>query len=304
METINYLPTEERTIDQQYSDLIMEVMKNGKNMFSSNHSENAKFIIGHKMVFDMKNGFPLIIERDFSRGFKGALGEHIAFLNGAQTLEELVSFGCPKSWWQDWVTEKKCADFGLMSGDLGPGSYGPGWTKFPTPDGKFFNQIESIQNQIRKTPWIRTHVIDPWIPYYTASYNDNFARKVVVAPCHGWIRVFVNPEKGTLDILHKQRSADVLVGLASNLVQYAAFGLMLAKSLGYTFETLTYIIEDAHIYERQYEFVDRILSQQPQFLPTVKLNKKLDRIEDYRIEDFLLEDYYPQDVSYKIPTPV
>ncbi len=302
MNTINYMPFSERNPDFQYLGLLKKIWMEGEET-TVIHGEKAKYLQMQTLVFEMSNGFPLITERDFEKGFFGAMGEHIGFLNGARTLEELISFGCPKIYWDKWVTKEKCNHFGLEEGDLGPGSYGPGWARVPTPDGKFFDQIENIQNQIRKSPFIRTHKIDPWIPYYTASGNKEFPRRVVVAPCHGWIRVFVDEEKKTIDILHTQRSADVLVGLVSNIVQYAGFGLMLSQTLGYTFRRLNYMIEDAHIYESQYKYVDEVLSRPTERFPTIKLNKTLERIQDYRKTDFSIEDYYPGEKMF-LDTPV
>jgi len=300
---INYMPFEERTVDSQYSDLLLEIMRNGKDV-PSIQGERAKRITSHLMKFNMSNGFPVITERDLRKTFKGALGEHIGFLNGARTIDELKNYGCPRVYWERWVTAEKCANFGLEAGDLGPGSYGPAWTKVPTPDGRFFNQIENIQNQIKKSPFIRTHRIDPWIPYFTASWNPDFPRKVVVAPCHGWIKVFVDEETKTLSIHHNQRSADVPVGLVGNMIQYAAFGLMLASILGYTFEELTYFIEDAHIYESQFTYVEELISRPTERFPTVRLNEQKERLEDFRKSSFdLYEDYLPGP-EMMIPTPV
>lgn len=299
---IIYLPFEERTVDTQYSDLLFEIMKNGKER-QVIQNEKAKEIHGYKMRFKMQNGFPVTTERDLSKGYKAALGEHIGFLNGARTLDTLELYGCPRVFWERWVTKEKCEFFGLEEGDLGDGSYGAAWTHFPTHDGRFFNQIENIQNQIRKMPFIRTHRVEPWIPYFNASMNEEFPRRTVVAPCHGWIRVFVDSEEKTISILHKQRSADAPVGLVFNLVQYAAFGTMLAATLGYRFEELIYDIEDAHIYESQYSYVEELISRPKLKLPTISLTTNKDRIEDFRKNDFELSDYYPNP-PMKIPTPV
>jgi thymidylate synthase len=302
--TIEYLPFKDRKPDYQYKDLVKKVFEQGEES-KVIHGEKAKYLQMQTMVFEMENGFPLITERDFGKGFRGASGEHIAFLNGARTLEELIHYGCPKIYWEKWVTKEKCEIFGLNEGDLGPGSYGPGWTHVPTPDGKFFNQIDNIQQQIKRAPFLRTHRIDPWIPYYasTSTQNYDFPRKVVVAPCHGWIRVFVNDETKTIDIGHTQRSADILVGLVSNIIQYADFGLMLSQTLGYKFRRLNYVIEDAHIYESQYDYVEELLSRDTNCFPTVTLPETKSRIEDYRKTDFILEDYYPGE-KMVIPTPI
>lgn len=301
-----YRPVDNRVPDTQYRDLLDKILREGKKMMPIQGDLSYK-LIGQKMEFDMKNGFPLITERDMTKNFKGALGEHIAFLNGARTLEELKSYGCPEVFWKPWVTEKKCADFGLVEGDLGPGSYGPGWTAVPTPDGRTFNQITNLIHQIKTMPYLRTHVIDPWIPYYTCARNPDFPRQVVVAPCHGWIHVHIYEEDGTFEIEHKQRSADTAVGLALNMVQYAAFGLMLERLLGYTFTTLHYYISDAHIYSQQIPAVEQMLATTPKILPTVLFSDDAptDEITSFRKQHFLLSDYKPNIIAFdKISTAI
>jgi thymidylate synthase len=283
----NYLPVEQRTPDSQYQDLLSDIMENGRNLRPI-QGERAKMVPGAQMRFKMENGFPIINERDLSGNmFNGALAEHIAFLNGARTQEELEAFGC--KWWERWVTEEKCATFGLEPGDLGPGSYGAGWTNFPTAEGEPFDQIEHVVRQIKERPYLRTHEITPWIPQYTIQHSE-LDRKVVVAPCHGWIHVLAFPDDKEFVIVHKQRSGDIPVGVPFNLIE------------DYTFTEIVYNINDAHIYESQYEKVGELIKREPRTLGTVTLKNTLDNIKDYRPDDFDLSDYFPHK-RMLIPTP-
>ena len=48
--------------------------------------ERARMLVGQQLRYKLENGFPVITERDLSGSlFRGALSEHIAFLNGART---------------------------------------------------------------------------------------------------------------------------------------------------------------------------------------------------------------------------
>lgn len=299
-----YLPYPKRSPDSQYQDLLRRILTEGTEV-KPIQGEKAKMIMGLQLRYDLKNGFPVIIERDMSGKFFGfALAEHIAFLNGAQTQAELEKFGCP--FWKRWVTKEKCATFGLEEGDLGPGSYGAAWAKFPTAEGKPFDQIEHVVRQIKERPYLRTHVISPWIPQYTIQH-EGLTRKVVVAPCHGWIHVIAFPESRELRVHHFQRSSDMPVGVPFNMIQYAAFGLMLEKLTGYTFVEYVHTFSDGHIYESQYESVEKLISRPPRRLPTVRLDEKatakITNIKDFRPEHFILEDYEPYE-KMVIPTPV
>ncbi|MDB4984203.1 MAG: thyA [Patescibacteria group bacterium] len=303
-----YLPTSERVPDEQYRNLLKTILEKGKKMMPI-HGQAAWRLVGHRMEFDMKNGFPVITERDMSRNWKGAIGELVAFLNGARTLDEFVSFGGPKVAWEGTVTEEKCRIFGLEAGDLGPGSYGPGWTAVPTPYGIPFNQVDNLVNQIRKMPHLRTHVLDPWIPYFTCNANAEFPRKVVTAPCHGWVHVHIFQEDKTFILEHKQRSADAPVGLPFNIIEYAALGLELERILGYeyVFDKYVYYISDAHIYESQLPYVEELLQDEPRTFPTIDLaeTSPTDRLQEFRKENFLISDYNPHIRSFStIPTPL
>lgn len=247
-------------------------------------------IKGHVMRFTLSQGFPVITERNLSNPlFNMALAEHIAFLNGAHTQEELEQFGCP--WWDRWLTKEKCRQFGLEEGDLGPGSYGCAWRSFPTAEGHSVDQIKNVIQQIKDAPYSRTHRITNWIPQYIVP-GENNNRKVVVAPCHGDIQIFINPEKGKMDISHTQRSADVPVGLAFNIIQYAAFGLMMSHITGYEFRDLVYIIQDAHIYKGQITDAKRMLEEPLRPFPGVKLETDdISQITEFRPSNFTLEDY-------------
>ena len=295
-------PYADRTVDTQYQTLLRRILEEGREVHPI-QGGMSKMVMGHQMRFDMRNGFPLITERDMSGPFlKAALGEHIAFLNGARTQEQLESFGC--KFWDRWVTKEKCETFGLPEGDLGNGSYGAAWTNFPTAEGEPFNQIEHVVKQIKERPYLRTHIISPWVPQYVIQHDD-LQRSTVVAPCHGWIHVLCFPETKELAVHHFQRSADSPVGLPFNMVQYAAFGMMLAHLTGYEMVEYVHTLSDAHIYENQFEKVEELLTREPRRLPTMTLQADgIEKITDFRPEHFVLGDDYEPHKKMLIPTPV
>lgn len=300
---INYLPVEDRTPDSQYRDLLERILKHGRTV-KPIQGDEARMVMGAQLHYPLENGFPVITERDLSGNlFDGAIAEHIAFLNGARTLDELKEFGC--NWWDKWLTEKQCAIFGLEPGDMGDGSYGAAWTQFPDGDGGHFDQIEHLVRQIQERPYLRTHVLTSWIPQY-ALQHSGLTRKVVVAPCHGNVHILADPEKRELIVHHMQRSGDLPVGVPFNMIQYAAFGLMLARLTGYQLTEMVQTFSDVHIYERQYPYVEDLIAREPRRLGTVLLEPSADGIEnikDFRPRDFKLTDYTPHPRMI-IPTPV
>lgn len=300
-----YRPYEERTPDEQYKNLIREILENGtwspSPMVDKDGNEiNTIDLMGATPVrFNiLENGAPVITERKIAF-WKAAVGELCAFMNGVRTQEELVEYGC--KWWSSWATEKKCAKRGLETGDLGPGSYGAAFATFPTADGGSFNQFEEITKQMQQRPELKTHFISPWIPQYTIRNYDH-QQKVVVAPCHGWIHFRIFGDK--LDLVMFQRSCDVLVGCVSNWAQYSALLLAMAEVLDLVPHEFVHMISDAHIYEDQMPWVEEILSRESHALPTMKVLKKHKKITDYRKDDFELSDYHPEPAIKDIPVGV
>lgn len=304
---IKYKEFSGRTPDVQYRNLLQLIISTGKKVYSQ-QEENAMMILGHQMRFDLKNGFPIITERDLvtpAEGrpsqFKMAIGELCAFLNGARTLEEMKKFGC--GWWKAWVTEKKCTKRGLEPGDLGPGSYGPAWRNFPTSEGKPFDQITHLIEQINEIPHLRTHIVTPWIPQYLGR-GQGKQQKVVVVPCHGLFHVLVNTYTKEISLHHFQRSADVPVGLVFNLIQYAALTMMIAQVTGYEVDEFVYTTSDTHIFMGQMDDVNTILETEPQPFPTVTMDSTIKNIFAFRPEHFQVTDYNPQLSRRMIWTPI
>jgi thymidylate synthase len=292
---INYLPYADRTPDSQYKRVLREILDLGKTSGSAHKEGSITCLAPSSMRFDLRNGFPMITERTMASEkmlippWQQAIGEIFAFVNGARTLKELESFGC--LWWKPWGTAEKCQKRGLEPGDLGPGSYGPAFTAFPTPDGESFNQFEAIIQQIRERPSLRTHYITPWIPFYTPRIKGR-TQKVVVCPCHGFMYFRVIDDK--LHLVMNQRSGDVPVGVPANMIQYAALLMAMAHVTGYEPGTYVHSITDAHIYNEQIEKSEILITRESRRFPTVTLSNPPESLFDFRREHFsLTRDYHP-----------
>lgn len=187
---------------------------------------------------------------------------------------------------------------------MGAGSYGSAWTNFPTAEGQPFDQIPHFMQQLREMPFLRTHILSPWVPQY-ALQHEGLTRNVVVAPCHGLVHVAAFPDAQELSLHHFQRSGDFPVGVPFNMIQYAALGMMVGKLMGYRLTEYVHTFSDVHIYESQYENVERILEREPRRLGTVALVGADDIIDirDFRPEHFELRDYDPHP-AMSMPTPV
>lgn len=300
---------ESREPDLQYHELLERIRKTGRAAISGMDKPSTE-ILGHMMRFDLSNGFPLITERDLTRGtsqeiidsyeskpeyrpvtgaVRQGLGEIIGFINGARTQEELEAYGC--KFWAPWTSDPaKAEKRGLELGDLGPGSYGAAFHDFPDGDGTF-NQYQAMIEQIKTRPELRTHIISPFIPQYI-SRAPGRTQKVLVVPCHGLQHYNIDVENKEISLVHWQRSADVPIGLPFNMVHYAALLMMVGQVTGYKPKELVFQLSNAHIYEQHNELVDELLTREPYAFPRLTIDPSITKLEDFRVEHFAIEDYH------------
>lgn len=297
--------------DTQYRNTLKFVLENGTRVKSQTGTDTISYIAPPAMRFKLSQGFPIITERNMAPKlserlpvtiWKQAIGEILAFINGARTQAQLESFGV--YWWSSWLTPEKCLKRGLEPGDNGPGSYGAAFHDFPTAEGPTYNQFQNIIEQIKELPHLKTHFISPWVPQYTIRGKGK-QQKVVVCPCHGWIHILIQDNKLSLHMF--QRSGDVPIGVPSNLVQYSALTLLIAHLTGYEPYEYIHTISDAHIYVDQVPATEEMLKREPRPLPFLRLTeaaKKKTNLFDFRADDFELVDYNPHPGIKNIPVAI
>lgn len=127
--------------------------------------------------------------------------------------------------------------------------------------------------------WIvnRYHLIDNLIA--TLKQNPGNRRMVLSLWQNEWLETAALPScvwntqwnliDGHLNLLVTSRSSDVPLGLPFNVVQYAALCHLIAKSVSAKPGQLTFITNDAHIYENQ---IDGIREQISRYDEAVKQN--------------------------------
>ncbi|HEY4478743.1 MAG TPA: thymidylate synthase, partial [Candidatus Paceibacterota bacterium] len=118
-------PLIERTVDAQYQNLLRNILEKGVQTKSQQGVDALTLLGPSPLHFKLDNGFPIINERSLNPKtsttlpvtvWEQAIAEILAFINGARTQEEFVSFGC--HWWRWWVTKEKCEKRGLKEVDL------------------------------------------------------------------------------------------------------------------------------------------------------------------------------------------
>lgn len=303
--SVDYIPYEQRTPDTQYRDRLVLIRDHGIAAKSFHPIGSQTYMGLPAMRFDLRNGVPLTTIRNLKGSWRSAIGEILGFINGVRTQEALVGeFGVNEKFWGPTVTEAKCKIFGLQTGDLGDGSYGAAMGAFPTPWGTTVSQMRNVLDQMRSMPDVRTHWIDPWIPFYTMKGGGGAERKVVVAPCHGWMHFrILNAE---LHLQMHQRAADMPVGSVFNTFQYAALTIAVAHVMDIKAAGFYHSFSDAHYYDNQLDpWVNDLIDREPRRLPTLTLTEDApDDLFAFRPRHFVLTDYDPHPAMNDIPVAV
>lgn len=117
----------------------------------------------------------------------------------------------------------------------------------PNGSVSMMNQMEYALHELRNNPSSRRIMVDLW--------NQRDTPQMALTPCvwtHHWS---VLGDKLNLHV--KQRSCDVALGLPYNVVQYYVLKELVADCLGIEAGTLYWTIDNAHIYDRHLETIQK-----------------------------------------------
>lgn len=156
-------------------------------------------------------------------------------------------------------------------------------------------------------------------------FNDRYMKKQIPKKWHDWFeeysKDFVNndadvtmPSDGSdfdiadipryaLSCMWTQRSVDVPLGLPFNIASYALLTHMVAEVVNMVPDELIASLGDTHIYMNQMDGVMEQLNRNGSELPKLKINRKVEILEDFKYEDFEIEGYNP-DPPIKYPLSV
>jgi len=262
-----------------YLNLMQHVLDNGTQK-GDRTGTGTKSVFGYQMRFDLSQGFPLVTTKKCH--LKSIVHELLWFLKGETNTAYLTENGV--SIWNEWARE---------DGDLGP-VYGYQWRNWPTPDGRYVDQIAELIEQIKSKPNSRRLIVSAWnvadLPDESISPQANVENgKMALAPCHAFFQFYV--ADGKLSCQLYQRSADIFLGVPFNIASYALLTMMMAQVCGLEPGDFVHTFGDAHLYSNHMEQVSTQLAREPFGLPTMKINPDVKSIFDFTFEDFELLDY-------------
>ncbi|MBR3138993.1 thymidylate synthase [Candidatus Saccharibacteria bacterium] len=158
---------------------------------------------------------------------------------------------------------------------------------------KRYDLINNLIETLKHNPGNRRMVLSLW---------QNEWLETAALPSCVWNSQW-NLINGHLNCLVTSRSSDVPLGLPFNVVQYSVLCHMIAQSIGAKPGQLTFITNDAHIYENQIPGIKEQISRYDKAIkegnlppaPTLWLNPKIKNFADYdnssELNDIKLNNY-------------
>ena len=266
--------------DKEYFRLLMDILENGKQTKTGAklHDQYIDTISlkGRSLYFNLGEGFPILTTRKIS--WKNIIYEMLWFLGRDTNINVMQNNGVKI--WNSWVDENN--------------SVGPLYPKQLRgfSNGKIvIDQINELIDHIRlvkenpNNRFARRLVLTTWNP---ADFTELLPNQLY--PCHGLITQFF-VEDGELSCTTYQRSADVFLGLSSNISSYALLLSIIAHLTNLSPRNLYYFIGDAHIYTNHLDVVKEQLTRIGHPLPQLNINPDLKSIDDLKITDFELVNY-------------
>lgn len=243
--------------DDQYIDLCKRILKSGQKIqnYTGKHGNSAvpehtaqngvKTIrLPHQILqFDLEEEFPILTSKKVA--FRSAILEMFWIYQAQSNRVSWLKDRGIKIW-DEWEIPEDGIyigrDFKKLYADLGL-SEDPAGT-IGTAYGWIVNRYHLTQNLIdtlKNDPGNRRMVMSLW--------QNEFLSAAALPSCV-WNSEW-NITDGRLNLLVNSRSSDVPLGLPFNIVQYATFCYLIAHCIGVKPGQLTFVTNDAHIYENQ-----------------------------------------------------
>jgi thymidylate synthase len=299
--------------DQEYLSLMQHIIDNGTERIERT-GVGTKSVFGHQMRFDLSQGFPLLTTKKVF--IKGIIHELLWFLTGDTNIKYLVRNDVKI--WNEWAfqvylekndlikelpryspewTEKlnwfveqiKLDDkFASDWGELGP-IYGKQWRCWEDPNNVCIDQIQNIIDMLKNDPSSRRIIVSGWNVYeiFDLIHDHHHAPP----PCHSLFQFHVLD--GKLSCQLYQRSGDFFLGVPFNIASYALLTMMVAQVVGLEVGEFIWTGGDIHLYLNHIEQAKEQISREPRKSPTIKINKEVKNIFDFKYDDFTLENYDP-----------
>ena len=291
--------------EYQYLDLVREALEHGIKKVDRGTNIKLYSLFGRQTRYDLSKGFPLLTTKRVY--WKGVLHELYWFFSGQTNIKYLVDNNVHI--WDDYpfkifkIKNKKSnitkdefiakiatdAGFARKWGNL-PRIYGEMWRSWPTRTKRTIDQLKWVMQEMKEDPDAKNLIVTSWNPeyLYTMAINKDASRFPI---CHNMYQI--SNRNGKLSLQLYQRSADLFLGVPFNIASYALLTIILAKIAGLEPGEFVHTFGDVHIYENHIEQMKEQLKREPRPFPTIKIEGKLKKLEDFTPDKIILENYNP-----------
>lgn len=254
---------------REYKDLVKQVLACGEVKKGRNGSTTS--LIGTQLKFDAAN-IPLLNGRKIFH--KGVVGEFSAFMNNCIKLQEFKDRGC--NYWDAWVN---------INGKLNLDYVNQLHDKNINSKGYWYSQLELLKINLVNDKFSRRHLINLWVPENIEELS---------LPCCHYSYQFIVSTDNKLNMIWTQRSADIMVGIPSDMILAYLWVQCLSKELGFKPGEVTMNFGDTHIYEEHIAGAKQYLEVlEPRLIPIATLNDKFTCIEQFYPDQLDIIQYDP-----------
>jgi len=224
-----------------YKELIRDILENGEYVAGRN-GVTKRLFAKTLVIDDLKYGnFPILTSRKMY--WKGVAGEFAAMLRKPKNIKDFEKFGC--NYWKLWAGEN-----GKLELD-----YGNAWL-----DWNGINQLDYVINSLKTNPNDRRMLINGW-------RADKVINNELSLPCCHYSYQFFLNINGEIELLWNQRSADIMIGIPSDIIFAALWLTTLANHTGYKAGKITMVFGDTHIYKEHLDGAKEYLKRPILYLP-------------------------------------
>jgi dihydrofolate reductase/thymidylate synthase len=255
--------------EQQYLNILSDIIKNGTDI-NDRTGVGVRCIDGVMMKFDCSNMFPILTTRKIP--YKNAIKEIIWMISGSTDTKLLEKQGV--MWWKANTSREFLSNRHLAyrEGDIGAG-YGHQLRHYDATyygcEASYNNcgidQLLTTINNIKAEPYSRRHIITLW--------NPKQIHHMALPPCHGIVIQFIVRDN-KLSLCMYQRSADMMLGIPTNIVMYATLLYIVADVCNLQPSHITISIGHAHIYSNHINAASELINRQPLPMPTAEIKKQ------------------------------
>lgn len=270
---------------KEYINLCKRVIDEGVWIKNKRTGKRCLTVIDANFTYDVsERKLPVLTTKKLF--WKPAIAEMLGYLRGYTSAAQFRALGC-NTWNANANYNEVWLNNPYRKGEDDMGDcYGAQGRRFMDRDGKPFDQLEKIINNLSKGYDDRREIITFWNP---AEMNRG-----CLAACMHTHTFSILEDR--LYLTSYQRSDDLPLGHGFNQVQVAWLLMIIAQISGLKPGKAFHKIVNAHIYEDQLDLLKDVqLIREPYPLPTLNINPDIKNLKDLEtwvsLDDFELEGY-------------